>query len=330
MYVNGDIGCQENNDDFDCIVCLRNAFEDNGSSDQKWFQCSEGHLLCENCYLKLGGALGSCPVCNTTMGRIRNRIVEKIRFCFPRRVHENVKGNVPALGKSLAISRNQKSKFKKSKSQQKIPFLFLTAVLIAHFYNSIIDLEMFEGLDREDKCSHLSQNISDCLAFQSMFGFELSIETIRNFSNISCPDIVNKCRSAANEGREEQQLWIANLLERGVCGYPADLSAAAHYLRLAADQGNPEAQYNLALYYADGTGGLTMDPNLSAYYLQLAAKQGLREALRRLSAHHRKGVGVVEKDLKSAARLYALARNQSRQAKRGSLRLRWRRRDRRG
>ena len=56
----------------ECIVC----YEDFVSND-KIYQCCEGHLLCGDCYPKLS----KCPVCNIILSctnRIRNRALESV------------------------------------------------------------------------------------------------------------------------------------------------------------------------------------------------------------------------------------------------------------
>ena len=45
------------------------------------FQCPEGHLFCNSCYLKLteSGPNAPCPTCKTDLQSIRNRSLEKLR-----------------------------------------------------------------------------------------------------------------------------------------------------------------------------------------------------------------------------------------------------------
>ena len=66
----------DEDESFDCMNCLENAFGPNMTAS-KWFQCTEGHILCQGCHALLGeGAL--CPTCGVLLGSSRNRSLEKM------------------------------------------------------------------------------------------------------------------------------------------------------------------------------------------------------------------------------------------------------------
>ena len=48
-------------------------------------QCPVGHLQCFVCFVRLGGVAGSCPVCQRTMGNIRNGYLEGMRDRYQAR-----------------------------------------------------------------------------------------------------------------------------------------------------------------------------------------------------------------------------------------------------
>jgi hypothetical protein len=65
-----------------CAGCLTNLFRKLDTIEKpkngKWFQCSEGHILCQECYDRLGGESAPCPCCKVPLGTIRNRLAEII------------------------------------------------------------------------------------------------------------------------------------------------------------------------------------------------------------------------------------------------------------
>ena len=66
----------------ECVFCLRNVLNEDDSlasrDDFYWYQCPAGHLLCGECYSRIGGALSPCPTCTIPLGYIRNRLAESI------------------------------------------------------------------------------------------------------------------------------------------------------------------------------------------------------------------------------------------------------------
>ena len=328
----------DEDDDFGCVLCLHNIFhvENRLPDRERWLQCSEGHLFCEYCYVRIGGEFASCLVCKTKMGTIRNRIVEKLRLNHAFGTAGMIKGDVDS--NDSRIFEDETLLTSKDPQTQICPrnrfkilhrhFYFWIGILFALVPPISIHIEQFgfwQGIGHEQR----KQDAKACLNFLASTGLAPSVVEIRNYSEMACLDMVSKCRSAANLGHEEPQVWLANVLEQGMCGRPPDLCEAAYYLALAAEQGSPEAQHNLALYFSDGAGGLRADPRADAHYLRLAAGQGLREALRRLSAHYRMGAGAFGRDLAEAARIRRLARDPGRPARQEALRLKWRRRPRR-
>jgi hypothetical protein len=63
-----------------CAGCLTNIFRKleniEKQNNGKWFQCSDGHILCQECYDRLGGESAPCPCCKLPLGTIRNRLAE--------------------------------------------------------------------------------------------------------------------------------------------------------------------------------------------------------------------------------------------------------------
>ena len=61
---------------FECLICLGDAF-DSSKARSKWYQCREGHLLCEACSAVSCGA--SCSACTSPMGASRTTLMDSIR-----------------------------------------------------------------------------------------------------------------------------------------------------------------------------------------------------------------------------------------------------------
>jgi hypothetical protein len=93
------MSCSSSEDESaECLVCLSNAFGVNVLC--KWFQCPEGHLLCETCHKKVRhdkadyhfshysehdfipliqiGGEKPCPSCGSMIGTMRNRFLETL------------------------------------------------------------------------------------------------------------------------------------------------------------------------------------------------------------------------------------------------------------
>ena len=61
---------------FECLICLGDAF-DSSKARSKWYQCREGHLLCEAC--SAVSCEASCSACTSPMGASRTTPMDSIR-----------------------------------------------------------------------------------------------------------------------------------------------------------------------------------------------------------------------------------------------------------
>ncbi len=72
----------EEEKELSCTGCLSNIFRKVETFEKirsgKWFQCFDGHILCQECYDRLGGESAPCPTCKVPLGSIRNRLAEII------------------------------------------------------------------------------------------------------------------------------------------------------------------------------------------------------------------------------------------------------------
>ncbi len=146
----------ETETNFECMICLCNPFECLGNGE-KWFQCSEGHLSCETCYLVLCGASACCPYCYTRTERIRNRIAENVNPASKARKDLN-------SSKSSAFSTHQANRPQSSTvtSQQFASYLFLIGVITVQLYDRAKCLETFDRVYQENTSCILTQDISSC------------------------------------------------------------------------------------------------------------------------------------------------------------------------
>ncbi|KAJ1481514.1 hypothetical protein T484DRAFT_1899239, partial [Baffinella frigidus] len=77
----------------ECTVCFERP-------PANIYQCTEGHLLCQDCWSRLQGPDAGCPTCSSVLGQIRCRFAEEARDrLLP------VKGGAPSVALSPARAK---------------------------------------------------------------------------------------------------------------------------------------------------------------------------------------------------------------------------------
>src|ERR1700735_3451886 len=62
--------------------------------------------------------------------------------------------------------------------------------------------------------------------------------------------------------------------ERGLAGYPVDMTQAAKWYRKAAEQGDAWGAWKLGLFYENGLGGLPKEASAAVRWYQVSAAHG--------------------------------------------------------
>jgi hypothetical protein len=321
-------------EDFCCISCLSSfiVIRKNPSEEtlqQKWMQCPEGHLFCKTCYDRVLSSSSPCPVCTTPMGRIRNRIAEKLKESTISNLNPCTE-STPDLAKFETEGVNLCLIYKgEETAAEKRPCFF--GALSKHILPFILQDFPFKTVYHVEFncprqlicCITFVLGLLSCLVVVNQLQATGVILLDQNSPIFSGQPISQSCSTHTSQSCSTQtgdsKACIDFLMMEGLANSIAlirnftdkeCLDVVNQCEVAAAVSGMRQPQLWLANVHEQGLCGRPADEAAAAQYLKRSADLGMAEAQYNLALYYADGTGGLARDDAAAATYLRLAASQ--------------------